>query len=173
MTRSRGIYEMHGGRHTPAYGIWCGIRSRCNNPKSKAYPNYGGRGITVSQDWSKFSQFIADMGEPGPGMTLERIDNDKGYSKGNCVWADRTTQGRNKRNNVLLTIDGETHPLSVWAERSGIPYQTAHARLRLGWPPEAAIKTPLIKNRKGVSRGTKFHAFGARHGVVFHDPVMS
>ena len=102
-------------------------------------------------------------------MTLERVDNDKGYSKGNCVWADRTTQGRNKRNNVLLTIDGETHPLSVWAERSGIAYQTVHMRLRKGWTPEAAIKTPLVTVRKGIPRGTKLHAFGANHNVVFHD----
>ena len=173
MTKSLGIYDMHGGRHTKAYRIWCGIRSRCNNQKSKPYPNYGGRGITVSDDWSKFSRFIADMGEPAPGMTLERLDNDAGYSKDNCVWADRTTQGRNKRNNLLLTIQGETLPLSVWVERTGIPYKTAHARLRLGWPAEEAVNTPIVRVRKGLPRGTKFYSESSRHGVVFHDPVMS
>jgi hypothetical protein len=169
MTKSRGIYEMHGGRHTRAYEIWCGIRARCQNPNAPAYPNYGGRGITVCERWQRFSNFFADMGEPPKGMTLERIDNDGSYCPKNCVWADRRTQGRNKRNNRLLTIDGETHPISVWAERAGLRYATVHQRIVKGWSPEDAVKLPLITRRKGIPRGAKIHAFGGNHGVQFHD----
>lgn len=157
MVQSRGIHDMHGGRHTRAYGVWCSMRSRCNNSNNPAYEDYGGRGIKVCDRWSRFSAFIADVGHPERGMTIERKDNDKGYSKDNCIWADRTTQGRNKRNNVLLTIDGETHPLSVWAERCGIKYKTVHMRIRKGWSPEDAVKTPLVKERSGIARGKRIH----------------
>jgi hypothetical protein len=169
MTKSKGIYERHGKRHTSAYGVWCSMLDRCTNPNNPAYKNYGQRGIGLSDRWGWFSSFYADMGDPPPGMTLERLDNNKGYSKENCIWADRKAQGRNKRNNVMITLDGETHPLSVWAERTGLKYATVHQRIRKGWTPEAAIKTPLITVRKGIPRGQKLHAFGANHGVVFHD----
>lgn len=157
MTKSRGIHDMHGGRHTRAYGVWCSMRARCNNPNNPAFGNYGGRGISVCESWGKFSNFIADMGEPEVGMTLEREDNDKGYSKDNCVWADRRTQSLNKRNNVLLTVDGETQPASVFAERTGIPYKTLHMRLRKGWSHENAVKTPIVRDRVGIKRGSVIH----------------
>lgn len=159
MTKSRGIYERHGKHGAPAYGVWNSMKSRCENPNVKTYPDYGGRGITICERWKKFSNFLADMGEPAPGMTLERIDNNKGYYKENCDWATRTKQGRNKRNNVLLTINGETLPLSAWAERSGIKYATIHQRITKGWTPEAAVKTPLVTIRKGIPRGAKIHQF--------------
>jgi hypothetical protein len=161
MTKSRGIHDMHGCRNTRAYAIWSGMRSRCNNPNSPAYSNYGARGISVAPEWERFSTFIADMGHPADGMTLERVDNDKGYSKLNCVWATRTEQGRNKRNNVLITIGRETLPLSVWAERYGIAYKTAHMRLRKGWSPEDAVKTPLITQRAGIKRNVPLHKASA------------
>lgn len=149
-------YERHGMRRSKAYGIWTGIRNRCNNPNEPAYQNYGGRGISVCQEWSKFTKFYSDMGDPPPGMTLDRVDNDKGYSLENCQWRSRTEQGRNKRNNVLICLDGETHPLSFWAERFNIGYKVVHQRLRLGWSPNAAITTPVIKTRAGIGGGMKF-----------------
>lgn len=169
MTKSRGIHDMHGGHGTRAYGVWCSMRSRCNNPNSHAYADYGARGITVAANWSRFSGFIADMGHPAPGMTLERTDNDKGYSKENCIWATRAVQSLNKRSNVLLTIDGETLPLSVWAERVGLKYATVHQRLVKGWTPEDAVKTPLVTARKGIPRGEKIHKSGAERGVPFRE----
>lgn len=167
MTKSLGIYERHGGRRTRVYAIWCCMRARCSNPNNPAYANYGGRGILVCSRWQKFSNFLADMGEPAAGMSLERKDNNNGYSKENCTWADRFSQGRNKRNNVLLTIDGETLPLSSWAERYGLKYGTVHQRIRQGWPAEAAVKTPLVKERKGVPRGQRH--FGTERGVKFRE----
>jgi hypothetical protein len=85
----------HGKVRSRAYGVWCSMKARCNNPKCPAYQNYGGRGITVCADWATFAQFYRDMGDPPDGHTLERIDNDKGYSPDNCQWVTRTVQGRN------------------------------------------------------------------------------
>lgn len=160
MTKSLGIHEMHGGYDTKAYGIWCGIRQRCNNPNSRAYKNYGGRGIAVCERWSKFSHFIADMGEPSAGMTIERIDNDKGYSKDNCIWATRTAQSRNRRGLFMIDIDHEVRPLSEWVEKFGVVnYATAHQRITKGWDAELAVKTPLVVRRRGVPRGERIANF--------------
>lgn len=75
------------------------MRRRCLNPKDQAFHNYGGRGITVCEEWRySFQAFIDDMGRCPPGLTLDRINNDGNYEPGNCRWTDRVTQARNKRN---------------------------------------------------------------------------
>ena len=82
----------------PLYGIWKGMRNRCTNPKNKAYPGYGGRGISVCEAWDDFDQFCQDMGDrPSPTHSIDRIDNDKGYSPDNCRWATPAEQCVNKR----------------------------------------------------------------------------
>jgi len=85
----------------PGYPSWVSMKSRCLNPEHDAYHNYGGRGITVCDEWLEFSNFHRDMGVPPMGTTLERVDNNRGYSKENCIWADATTQARNRRTNKL------------------------------------------------------------------------
>lgn len=145
---------MHGGHKSRSYNIWIKLRGRCENPNDSAFVNYGGRGIKVCERWSSFANFYADMGDAPKGMTVERVNNNDGYSPTNCVWADRRTQGRNKRNNVLLTISGKTAPLSVFAENSGLKYSTVHQRIMCGWSPEEAVTTPLITKRVGIKRGT-------------------
>ncbi len=87
-----------GSSHHPLINTWISMMARCRNPKCKAYPNYGGRGITVCSDWESFERFIADMGERPPGTSLDRIDNDRGYELGNVRWATAKEQRRNQRN---------------------------------------------------------------------------
>jgi hypothetical protein len=117
---------------------------RCTNPNSEKFPSYGGRGITVCDRWLKFENFLADMGEPPPGKQIERIDNSKGYEPGNCKWATRFEQARNKRNNRLVTYQGETFCVAEWAEKKGLKIPTLWTRLfKWNWEIERALNAPV------------------------------
>ncbi|MFJ4469497.1 hypothetical protein ACIP2X_18665 [Streptomyces sp. NPDC089424] len=87
----------HGRFGTTLYTTWARMIQRCTNPDHPRWADYGGRGITVCERWRDFSNFLADMGECPPGLTLDRIDNDGGYEPGNCRWADYSTQNLNRR----------------------------------------------------------------------------
>lgn len=88
----------------PEYGVWHQMMRRCNDPRCHNYLDYGGRGITVCSEWTNYSTFIADMGRrPSPKHTIERVNNDLGYHPGNCIWADRKTQARNRRKRTKKT----------------------------------------------------------------------
>lgn len=86
------------GIPSPTYKSWCSMKTRCDNKKHDQYPNYGGRGITYQKEWSNFVNFLNDMGVRPDGMTLDRRDNELGYSKYNCKWSTHREQGANKRN---------------------------------------------------------------------------
>lgn len=118
------------------------MKGRCLSPKHKAYPAYGGRGITVCEKWLKFENFLKDMGERPEGKTLDRKDNDKGYYKGNCRWATSDEQYDNRGS--VIEYDGEKHTIKGWADKFGIPYARLQARLRRGWDFEIAINTPAV-----------------------------
>lgn len=91
------------------YNSWNAIKARCNNPNSIQYEDYGGRGILVCRRWSEsFEAFFLDMGpKPSQNHSIERKNNNKGYYKKNCKWADRFEQGRNRRNNFWVSFEGE------------------------------------------------------------------
>jgi hypothetical protein len=102
--------------------------------------SYLERGICVCDGWNSFEAFFEDMGsKPSNEHTLERIDNDRGYEPGNVKWATRTEQQRNRRNNRLLTIQGETMTYSAWATRLGVDWSTIDRRVRRGWTDEQII----------------------------------
>ena len=97
-------HTIHGeGKGNPLYWVWTGLRARCNNPKNVGYRNYGGRGITVCNEWQNYTAFKkwADANGYHSGLTIDRIDNDGDYEPGNCRWADYNTQNRNSRNTKL------------------------------------------------------------------------
>jgi hypothetical protein len=151
----------HGWSKTALYGVWSSMWSRCRNPNDAAYENYGGRGINVCDEWSDFVVFLKDMGEPPYGFTLDRKDNNRGYSPENCRWADRKTQNMNRRGRRILRVNGKSAPLSEWASVTGISIGTLWQRLRKGWTPEQTVHTPLISQRKGIPRGEKLRDYAA------------
>ena len=136
---------VHGMAKSRSYNIWVNLRQRCNNVKNPAYNDYGGRGINVCPRWDdSFQEFLMDMGECPEGMTIDRIDNDSGYSRENCRWTTMKEQNRNRRDNRLITHDGDTKTLAEWAESAGIKLTTLWARLEThGWDFDKAISAPV------------------------------
>lgn len=125
------------------YGSWASMKQRCLNPKNKNWVNYGGRGIKICENWLNFDNFLSDMGRCPPKMTLDRIDNNKGYSPDNCRWATTKTQSRNKRNNRILTFNNRSMIITDWAQEVGISVKVMMGRLKLGWSHEEIIRVPL------------------------------
>lgn len=123
---------------------WHGMKHRCYNQKSLSYKNYGARGITVCEPWlASFENFLSDMGIKPDGCSIDRVDNNGNYEPSNCRWATPAEQRRNQRTVRALTFNGETKLLRHWAREIGMPEQTLHTRLGLGWTIEEALTTPI------------------------------
>lgn len=158
--------ELHGLRKNAAYAVWCNMKTRCYNPNSTFYADYGGRGITVCQRWREsFTAFYADMGERPDGMTIERGDNDGAYEPGNCYWATRKAQSRNRRGRRYVSANGKTLSLAEWSDLNGVSIGTMWERLRLGWDAEKVVNTRVggagygkkPKNATAASRDVDLH----------------
>jgi hypothetical protein len=125
----------HSDSKTPEYYAWQQMVQRCENQKNRRFKDYGGRGITVCDTWHSYENFLTDMGRrPSRNHSLDRIDNDEGYSPINCRWATREKQRNNIRVNRHITYRGVTHTLSEWSSSTGIHKATISGRLdRRGW----------------------------------------
>jgi hypothetical protein len=120
---------IHGMKGTSEYWIWAQMLQRCTNKKYHEYYNYGGRGIKVCERWQKFKNFYEDMGlKPSDNHSIERKNNEMGYSLDNCVWATKEVQSRNRRVNHLLEHNGVTKCLRDWCS-----YFNCHDRAVLYW----------------------------------------
>ena len=146
----RQLRTKHGESNTRLYNVWSDMKKRCYNTKNVDYKNYGGRGITVCDEWMDFQNFYEwaiangyDKTAPRGQCTIDRIDVDGCYEPENCRWVDRYIQMNNKRNNRILTYNGESHTLAEWCEIVNIPYNCLKSRLnKLHWSVEKTLTTP-------------------------------
>jgi hypothetical protein len=145
------------GQHSPEYRTWRGMVKRCHSKNDMRYPDYGGRGVVVCTRWrNNFEAFLSDVGKkPATSFSIDRINNEKGYSPANCRWASRTEQARNKRSNRRLRFNGETLTAVEWAERLGFNYWTLVDRLDEGWSVKAALTTPVRQQRRQTCLSVK------------------
>ena len=147
LTKSCGCLkgESHGLSNTTEYTIWANIKQRCYNPKNTHYASYGGRGIKMSDSWkNSFMNFYRDMGRRPTSLTIERLNNDKGYCKDNCIWATRKVQVQNRRGNILVNHKGKEICLIEYCSIMNLKYKTILSRISdRGWSLEKAITTPI------------------------------
>lgn len=151
-------FTTHGLSYSPEYRVWQQMCRRCTVPTHAAYADYGGRGITVCDRWlDSVEAFVADIGlKPTPKHEIDRRENDLGYWCGhcaqcvqlgrpsNCRWVTRSTNDRNRRNNLLLSFREETLSVVEWAERVGIDSETLRRRVKkYGYTAEEALTTPV------------------------------
>ena len=127
------------------YEIWSSMKARCQRKTDLNYRHYGGRGITVCDEWQDYAPFRAWAMANGyqQGLTLDRIDNNSGYSPENCRWVTMLEQMRNTRRNRFIEYDGERKTISAWAADAGIKYGTLWGRLKRGMKMEEALKQPI------------------------------
>lgn len=134
-----------GGTTAPAYDTWKSLRQRCLNPNNSRYASYGGRGIKVSDSWSDFSAFLADMGpRPSPQHSLDRVDVNGDYCKENCRWATRLEQMSNLQSTKYVDVDGRRMSIPELSRELGIAKNTLRNRVLSGWSIER-IKSEAVK----------------------------
>ena len=173
----RGKLHMHGPRYNDyarkypkdsdcrsrIHRVWRCMQMRCLQPSHAAYHRYGGRGITICPEWMQYDTFRLWTLSSGYAehLTLDRIDNDKGYNPDNCRWLTMKEQNNNRRCSIILTAWGETKPAAEWLKdpRCKFAGTSVHRRLKKGIPPEIALTQKLPKDRSGCRTKT-LTAFG-------------
>lgn len=138
---NREINLRHGESHTKLHKTWVNMRYRCNNPNCKSYKDYGGRGITICEEWSSYEVFREWALKNGfaVGLSMDRIDVNGNYEPSNCRWVSDKVQNNNTRKNHYLTFRGETHTIQEWSEITGIKWTTIKYRIDKGWSVEKIL----------------------------------
>lgn len=141
---SKTLNKTHGETGTLTYRSWEAIKRRCLNENNKDFIRYGGRGITVCDEWiNSYEQFHLDMGDrPSEKHSIDRVDNNLGYSKENCRWATQKEQTKNRCSNRVFTINGETKNLTDWCATYGVNFDLVRSRIDRGMDIEPALSTP-------------------------------
>ena len=143
LEKHRSRLTTHGNSKSALYAVWCSMKSRCLNPKDGDFVLYGGRGITVCDEWAdefeNFNEWAVIAGYER-GLSLDRVDNNLGYSPSNCRWASNTTQANNNRRNRRIWHDGREMTVAEWSRETGIPASRIYSRInKLSWPDERAL----------------------------------
>lgn len=145
----------HNKTNTRIYRIWSNIKYRCCNEDSKDYIDYGLRGITLCDEWlNDFESFYNWSMENGyrEDLTIDRIDNDLGYSPDNCRWVSMKVQNNNTRKNINITVGGITKTASEWADTTGINSKTIIYRFKNGWDEDRLLIKPNRRSRYGKNK---------------------
>lgn len=150
--------HVHGHAHAgnKTYTVWFSMKARCYNKKHKSYHRYGGRGIFVCDEWHDFVNFLADMGEVKPGLSLGRIDNDGPYAKWNCRWETVQQQQNNRVSSRFIEAFGKKQTISQWSREVGIRHDTILWRIKLGWSVEDVLSKPVRRKRKEQGKLTVY-----------------
>lgn len=137
MPKTKNHY-IHGDSGTRLFKIWCGMRKRCNCKTYYQYYLYGGRGIKICDEWENYINFKkwALKNNYNNNLSIDRIDTNKNYEPNNCRWVDKYTQANNKRNNVKITYNNETHTIAEWSKILNIPYPVLWQRHKKKWKAE-------------------------------------
>lgn len=145
----------HGRTHTKLYYIWHAMINRCENPSFKYYADYGGRGISVCEEWHDAKVFIKWAEENGyeEDLQIDRKDNDGNYCPDNCRWVTKTINANNKRNNKIIEHNGEKKTLAEWARFYDVNYRNLFRNLNKGYSLEEAVKREKTGDR--THRGSK------------------
>jgi hypothetical protein len=130
------------------------MKQRCTNPNNPKYPRYGARGISVCERWANsFDNFLADMKErPGSGFSIERKNNDGNYEPGNCIWAARKTQQRNRSINRMVSYAGREMSLAEAVDLSGtkLTYEQVYGRIKIGFSIDEALTVALHSKKRAL-----------------------
>lgn len=139
--------KKHGGCGTPEYQAWKHMQHRCYDTEDIMYPNYGGRGIKIYEDWlgeSGFLNFLSHVGKrPNKGYSIDRIDVDKNYEPGNVRWATRKEQNSNKTNTIYIEYNGESKTINDWAEITGLKSRVIRDRYHRNWDSHKILNQKL------------------------------
>lgn len=144
-------HRKHGMSNTRLYSVWKAMLERCYEPKADRYPIYGGRGISVCDEWRKsFSAFYIWAQSNGylEGLTIDRINVNGNYCPENCRWATRMEQQNNMRTNHLITFRGQTKTIAEWSREIGVDRHVLGSRIRNGWSIERALTEPVHTEKR-------------------------